>query len=261
MTIPLNQSPVNTQTGHDLPIVADQQIVADLHCHTLASTHAYSTITELANAAAECGLCAVACTDHGIGLPDAPHLWHFLNLRALPRAIAGVRILHGVEANVMDFTGRLDMPVEMLERLDIVIASMHMGLLPAGTVEECTNAWLAVAENPLVDIIGHSGTPCYAYDYERVIPVFGQYGKIVEINENSFGAREGSAENCRRIAQLCKQHHVRVVVNSDTHYHTTVGQVPVCMEMLREIGYPSADIINGSRETFAAFLTKKGLSL
>lgn len=240
---------------------AYEQIVADLHCHTLASTHAYSTITELANAAAQRGLCAVACTDHGIGLPDAPHLWHFMNLRALPPVIAGVRILHGVEANVMDFTGRLDMPEDMLQSLDIVIASMHMGLLPAGTVEECTNAWLAVAENPLVDIIGHSGTPCYAYDFERVIPVFGEKGKIVEINENSFGARDGSADNCRRIAQLCKQYHVRVAVNSDAHYHTAVGQTPVCLQMLREIDYPLADIVNGSPAVFTAFLKTKGLSL
>ncbi len=184
-----------------------------------------------------------------------------MNLRALPPVIAGVRILHGVEANVMDFTGRLDMPEDMLQSLDIVIASMHMGLLPAGTVEECTNAWLAVAENPLVDIIGHSGTPCYAYDFERVIPVFGEKGKIVEINENSFGAREGSADNCRRIAQLCKQYHVRVAVNSDAHYHTAVGQTPVCMQMLREIDYPLADIVNGSPAAFTAFLKTKGLSL
>lgn len=41
------------------------QPVADLHCHTVASTHAYSTVGELAQAAASQGLSAVACTDHG----------------------------------------------------------------------------------------------------------------------------------------------------------------------------------------------------
>lgn len=56
-----------------------QSIVADFHCHTLASSHAYSTVTEVARQAAAMGMLAVGCTDHGIGIEDAPHLWHFLN--------------------------------------------------------------------------------------------------------------------------------------------------------------------------------------
>lgn len=78
------------------------------------------------------GMLAVGCTDHGIGIDDAPHLWHFLNLRILPPYIDGVRVLRGVEANVMDFTGRLDMPEEAFQRLELVIASMHEGVMPQG---------------------------------------------------------------------------------------------------------------------------------
>lgn len=168
------------------PIAFPSAVAADLHCHTLASTHAYSTVTELAGAAARAGLAALAVTDHGIGLEDSPHLWHFECLKILPPEISGVRILHGVEANVMDMEGRIDMPENLLAGLDIVVASMHGGLTPAEGREACTEAWLRVAANPHVDIIGHSGTPCYAYDYERVIPVFGSHGKVVEINENTF---------------------------------------------------------------------------
>lgn len=65
------------------------RVVADLHCHTVASTHAYSTVTELARAAAEQRLLAIACTDHGPGAPDAPHLWHFGNMDVLPPSIEG----------------------------------------------------------------------------------------------------------------------------------------------------------------------------
>lgn len=60
------------------------RVVADLHCHTIASTHAYSTVTELAKAASERGLLAIACTDHGPAAPDSPHIWHFGNLDVLP---------------------------------------------------------------------------------------------------------------------------------------------------------------------------------
>lgn len=236
-------------------------IVADLHCHTLASSHAYSTVTELAGEAARKHMLAVACTDHAVQMPDAPHIWHFRNLCQLPPCIEGVRVLHGVEANVLDSTGRLDMEPADLEELDIVVASMHRGLMPKGSVEEMTAAWTAIARNPLVDIIGHSGDPLFAYDYETVIPLFGANGKLVEINENTFVVRRQSLENCRRIAQLCKQYRVRIVVDSDAHYHASVGYVPHCLELLREIDFPTELIVNGSEAAFKAYLCEKHISL
>ncbi len=237
------------------------EIAADLHCHTIASDHAYSTVTEVAQAAADHGLLAVAITDHGIGMEDAPHVWHFVNLPILPAAIAGVRVLSGVEANVMDRTGRLDMPPEVLDRLDIVVASMHRGLMPEEGIEACTEAWLALANNPLVDILGHSGTPCFAYDYERVIPECGRQGKVIEINENTFAVRRDSLDNCRRIAALCKRYGVRVTLDSDAHYHAAVGRVSNCRRLLQEVEFPEELVINGSRETFAAYCREKGITL
>lgn len=230
--------------------------VADLHCHTVASTHAYSTVTELANAAAERGLIAVGCTDHGVAIADSPHLWHFLNLDALPGVMAGVRVLKGVEANVTGFDGRLDMEGS-LDRLELVVASMHPNVMPACSVEQCTAAWLSVAKNPYVDIIGHSGTPEFAYDYEAVIPEFGRMGKAVEMNEHSFVGRVSSVPNCRRIAELCKKYGVSIAVDSDAHYHASVGRMPHVAEMLREIDFPPELIVNGSRENLNRFFAKK----
>lgn len=235
-------------------------IAADLHCHTVASTHAYSTVTELAAAAAERGLVAVGCTDHGVGSPDSPHLWHFHNLRALPERIVGVRVLRGVEANVMDFDGRLDMDEESLSRLELVVASMHGGTMPSGTVSEYTDAWLGIADNPYVDIIGHSGSPDFAYDYETVIPAFGRSGKAVEINENTFLARKKSVSNCRRIAELCKKHGVFIALNSDAHYHLSVGQTPHCAELLREVDFPPELVVNGSVESLNRFFKRKNIT-
>lgn len=235
-----------------------QALVADFHCHTVASTHAYSTITELAATAAKRGLKAIACTDHGIGIPDAPHLWHFLNMRILPTHIEGVRIFRGVEANVVDAAGNLDMPEEALDRMEIVVASMHGGVMPEG---ECTDAWLAIADNPRVDIIGHSGSPKYPYDYKKVIPVFGEKGKVVEINENTFTVRQNYVANCRRIAEICKKYGVRVIVDSDAHYHDQLGRGSRSLDMLREIGFPPALIVNGSEENLQAYLKEKGLTL
>jgi putative hydrolase len=238
----------------------EYNIIADLHCHTLASSHAYSTVTELAQAAAPNGLIAVGCTDHGIGMEDSPHLWHFLNLRDLPDKIAGVRVLRGVEANVTGFDGYLDMPVEVLERLELVVVSMHGGLMPSGTVDECTQAWLAVAENPYVDIIGHSGSPEYAYDYETVLKAAAKNGKAVELNEHSFAVRTSSIKNCRIIAALCKKLGVPVSIDSDSHYHDAVGHFPNCYEMLREIDFPPELIINSSVESMNRFFKRKNIT-
>ena len=233
-------------------------LAADLHCHTVASTHAFSTVTELAQAAAQRGLAAVGCTDHAPAMPDAPHLWHFHNLKALPDYIAGVRVLRGAEVNVLNADGRLDLDESTLKSLELVVASMHNQTMPASSAEECTAAWLAVAANPLVDIIGHSGAPQFAYDYETVIPEFGRQGKAVEINEGTFRVRKTSAPNCRRIAELCKKHGVHIALDSDAHYHGQVGDMPHCVELLQEVGFPPELIVNGSVENLNAFFRRRG---
>ena len=97
-------------------------IIADMHTHTLASTHAYSTITENCRSAAEKGIRIVAMTDHYGDMPDSPHLWHFENLKILPRTICGVTVLKGVEANIINDEGELDMPRKTLESLEWVVA-------------------------------------------------------------------------------------------------------------------------------------------
>ena len=234
--------------------------IADFHTHTLFSPHAYSTVTENAAAAAKCGMLAVACTDHAEATPDTGHHWHFTNMKILPPIIEGVRVLRGMEANVIDFTGRIDASPKLRQQMELVIASMHAGTTPQGSVEEVTQAWIAVAADPDIDIIGHSGTPRYAFDYETVIPLFGQCGKVVEINEGSFRVRRDSYENCKRIAQLCKQHGVRIAVNSDAHFHMHVGQFQESIQMLEEIGFPPELVVNNSRETLEAFFNQKGLA-
>ncbi len=103
----------------------EMQIRADLHTHTVASTHGYSTINENAAAAAALGMRLLAVTDHGPAMPDAPHRWHFHNYKVLPREIGGVRMLYGVEANIIDENGTLDMDEKELAFCEWVIASYH----------------------------------------------------------------------------------------------------------------------------------------
>ncbi len=49
----------------------------DLHMHTVASTHAYSTLSDYIAEARRKGIKLFAITDHGPDMADAPHHWHF----------------------------------------------------------------------------------------------------------------------------------------------------------------------------------------
>ncbi|MGN0456558.1 MAG: phosphatase [Acutalibacteraceae bacterium] len=238
------------------------KIIADTHTHTIASTHAFSTAQEMIAAAAEKGLYAIALTDHGYAMPGSPGKWYFECLGTIPSTFNGVRVLKGVEANVMDFDGTLDMKDEVLKDLEWVIASIHYGLCKGkASVEKTTNAYLNLAKNPYVKVIGHSGTPKFKYDYEKVIPELARNGKLIEINDNTFYSRKQSCENCVEIAKVCKKHGANIVVNSDAHFSSRVGHCSSAFEMLREIDFPQELIINSDESRFKEYLRQNGISL
>lgn len=219
-------------------------IIADLHTHTIACSHAYSTVLELSHFAALKQLKLIAVTDHGPAMSDGAHPWHFGNLKCLPPYIEGVRVLHGAEANITDFDGSLDLEENTLRDLDWVIASFHSPVCAPGTVAQHTQAYLKLAENPYVDVIGHSGTDDFRFDYEAVLPVLKKHGKLIEINSHSFSVRPGASKNCREIALTCKKLQLPIVVTSDAHVCFDVGDVEQAVRMLEEIDFPPELVLN-----------------
>lgn len=237
-------------------------IEADMHMHTVASTHAYSTVVEMAQFAQFKGLKAIAITDHASGIPDGAHPWHFGNLRCFPPYIQGVRVLHGAEANIMDYDGNLDLPIQYQKELDFVIASFHEPCVEPASIEEHTNAYLKLAENPYVDAIGHSGSDHYKYDYNKVLPVFKEKKILVEINSHSFEARTGSLKNCKEIALICKQLEIPIIVNSDAHICFSVGDVENAFKLLDEIEFPNELIVNRTIESLSSWIkTKRNIDI
>ena len=233
------------------------QLIADMHMHTVASTHAYSTVGEMVHAAALGGLYCVAITDHGARMPGAPGKWYFENLRVIPRMLEGVLVLRGQETDLLDCDGGTDLGERDAELLDWVVASIHRPAFGGATdAASITEAWLAVAGNPKVNVIGHSGTAGYEYDYDKVIPEFGRGGKLVELNEGTFTARPDSLPNCVKIMRLCKKHRVPVIVNSDAHFHTSVGRCENCLKLLREIDFPEELVVNADVGRFREYLRR-----
>lgn len=233
------------------------KIIADTHTHTIASDHAYSTILENARYAADLGLCCIAMTDHAVKGGDAPHIWYFDNLDSVPDYLFGVRILKGAEVNLLDFEGNIDLETKELKKLEWIIASIHSSAMPKGTPEEITSTYLGAAKNPVIDVIGHCGTAAYPFDYERAVKAFKEYGKLVEINQNTFKNRKSSIPNCVEIARLCKKYQVPVVVNSDAHFAYSIGHVDDALQLLEEVGYPESLIVNGEKERFFRFVEEK----
>ena len=231
-------------------------LIADTHCHSISSGHAYSTLEEMTIAAKKKGLYAMAITDHGVNMPGSPKQWYFENLKVLPKNINGVRVLKGIEANVCDFDGTLDLSDDISNSVEWVVASMHTPILSAekSTIELCTNAWLNIAKNPKVNVIGHAGQPMFAFDYEKVIPEFSKNKKLVEINNSSFKVREGAITNCKTIAKICKKHNVPIVVNSDAHFSSLVGNFNSALMLLKEVDFPEELIVNANLIRFKNYL-------
>jgi putative hydrolase len=219
---------------------------ADLHVHTVASGHAFSTVTEIAAEASSKGLKAFAVTDHGPAMPGGPHRYHFGNLRILPRTIGGVEIIRGVELNILNEDGDIDLPPEYLSLLDLAWAGLHALCFDGSGTESYTRAVLNALENPYIDGIVHPGNPDYPLDAEAVVRQAKNFNKLLEINNSSFHVRHGSLDPCRRFAALAAEHGVMVAVNSDSHYAADIGRCEKASEVLDEAGLVADMVVNSS---------------
>ncbi len=234
------------------------QFVADLHVHTVASGHAYSTVKEVACAAADKGLAMIALTDHGPGMPGGPHAYHFSNQTAIPDWLFGVRILKGIEANAMDRYGRLDLDDFRLRKLDIVAVGLHTVCAPYGTVKENTEMMLAAMQNPFVDVVVHPGNPEYLIDEEAVVKEAARCGVALEVNNSSLTvSRKGSLPHCDNIVGLAKEYGAKLIVGSDSHYCETVGEFSVAAELLEKNGISAEQVLNTSIERVLAHLNRR----
>jgi putative hydrolase len=235
------------------------RLLADLHTHSVASGHAYSTFGELASAAAAKGLELIAVTDHGPSLPGAPHEWHFLNMKVVPSVLAGVRILKGVEANPVPYTANgLDLADETLAKLDFVAVGLHPTVgYDEATQAELTEALLRAVAHPLVDMITHPGNPSFPVDVERVVAACVEHGVIVELNNGSYEpAMSRSRETAHELAfaRAAAAAGAYVAITSDAHYHAHVGRFERAIAVAEELHIAEERIVNRDAASVLAFL-------
>lgn len=231
---------------------------ADLHTHTIASGHAYATLTEMARSAQEKGLSLLGITEHSSGIPGAPDDIYFKNLRVVPRELFGVRLLLGAEINIIDYQGTLDLPVRVIRMLDIRIAGIHSMCYRLGNVEENTRAVLAVLRNPFIDIIAHPDDGNCPLDYEAVAAAAKEHHKILEINNNAMRmqGRKNVADNIRTILRLCMRLEWPVLLGSDAHFTNDVGNFDQVEPLLQEVGFPEQLVLNRDPVAILDFLAE-----
>ena len=234
--------------------------VLDTHSHTLASGHAYSTIKEMVVAANERKLELLSITEHGSAMPGSCSEIYFANLRVVPREMMGVKLLLGSELNIMDYEGHLDMSEYTYKSLDIIIASLHIGIVKPGTKEENTNAFVEAIKNPYVNIIGHPDDMRFPVDYETLVKAARDHQVLLELNNSSLkpgGFRKNSDGNDIAMLNLCKKYDVPIVMGSDAHIADDVGNFEYAQKIVELTEFPQELIINTSVDKLMEFLKLK----
>lgn len=233
--------------------------VLDLHTHTYASGHAYNTMNEMAHAAKEKGLKLLGITEHAPTMPGTAGLLHFLNLKVVRREKYGLPLMLGVEVNIVDYEGKLDLPDLVLAEMDVVIASLHVRCVTPGTKEENTNMYVGAMQNPYVDIIGHPDDIRYEVDYERVVRAAKENHVLIELNNSSLSPksfRKNARETDIQIMKLCKKYEVPVIVGSDAHVEEDILNFEYADAVLQEVDFPLELIANTSVEKLKRLLRK-----
>jgi len=231
----------------------------DLHTHTIASGHAFSTLLENLTEAKKKGLIALGTSDHSPGMPWGTNKMFFENYKILPSQVDGVRLLKGMEANIIDYEGNIDGGI-IMEEMDYVIVSLHSHCIHAGTREENTSAVLGAMQHSPVRILGHLDDGRYPLDYDAIAESALKYGVAIEINDSSLRpstARKDCVHLVHVLAETAKKYKVPVVLNSDAHIWCNVGRLDAAEQVLKEVDYPEELILNYSEQGLQWILGKK----
>ncbi|MGN0242760.1 MAG: phosphatase [Lachnospiraceae bacterium] len=231
----------------------------DAHTHSIASGHAYSSITEMAEAAHQKGLKLLGITEHTKGMPGTCHPIYFANVDVIPRMYKDMKLLIGAETNIIDFDGKVDQDPDMLMHVDYNIASMHGPCLKSGTREQNTQAYIGAMKNPYIQIIGHPDDERFPVDFEALVIAAKKHHVLLELNNNSInpnGFRMNTFENASTMLRYCKQYEVPIIMDSDAHIACDIGRYDFSIDVIRSVDFPEELIVNTSVDRFLSYLKK-----
>ena len=233
-------------------------ILLDVHTHTMASGHAFSSLQEMVRAAADKKLRLLGITEHTPGIPGSCAPIYFRNLHVVPRHMYGVELLLGAELNIIDYKGNVDMDESYFPYLDIKIAGIHSLCYTPGTREQNTAAIIGAIRNPHIHIISHPGDGTALVDFEPIVRAAKEHRTLLEINNSSLKPvrhKVTARDNNLEILRLCKQYDVPVILGSDAHISFDIACYDYIYELLHLTEFPEQLILNDKVETFRSYLT------
>jgi DNA polymerase (family 10) len=201
-------------------LVEMDDIRGDLHAHSDWSDAAAS-LSQMATAAQKLGYEYLVISDHSLGLGvanglDATRLsQQRKEIEELNKGFSGFRLLQGVEVEIRG-DGTLDHPDAVLQKVDVVVASVHSGLRQDKDI--ITERVVRAMRNPQVDVIGHPSGRLLGQrestnvDLDRVLEVAAETGTFVEVNATP-NRLDLDDVHIRRAIELG----VRLCINSDAH--------------------------------------------
>jgi DNA polymerase (family 10) len=217
-------------------IVGADDLRGDLHMHTLDSD-GKGTALEMAERAKELGLDYIAITDHSQsltianGLDEARLAAQLRHVRELDRRFDGVRILAGIEVDILP-DGSLDIDEALLAQLDWVVASIHLYTELPGP--EMTARVIRAMETGVVDVIGHptgrrpGRREAYAMDMEAIVAAARRLDVALEVNGGP-NRMDLDELHCRR----AREAGVPLVISTDAHSPRHVGRAEYGLAMAR----------------------------
>ncbi|MBL8997504.1 MAG: histidinol-phosphatase [Gemmatimonadetes bacterium] len=235
-----------------------------LHCHSQYSDGG-ATIAELAAEARRRGWSYLGISDHSQsafyagGLTADSLARQHEEIDAINASFSDFRVLKGVEADILP-CGRIDYPVEVLDRFDYVIASVHSRF---GMNEvQMTERVLKALEDPHMAILGHptgrlllTREP-YAIDMDAVMARAGECGVAIELNADPH-----RLDLDWRLCRSARRHGVRIEIGPDAHSVDGLDNMALGIGMARKGWLAAEDVINtASADDLVAFATRRRLA-
>ena len=239
------------------------EFVLDTHAHTIVSGHAYNTMNEMVAMAKKKGLQAISLTEHAPKLPWTTGVFYFQNLYVVPRERDGIRLFLGVELNILNELGEVDLEEELCSKLDIVIASIHAPHTCYGEsrgIVKNTEAYINAMKHKFIHIIGHPDDSRYPVDFDTLVAAAKEHHVLLELNNSSLnpaGYRKGAEENQMKMLELCEKYHVSVSLGSDAHVDVDLGNFTRVQKVIEACDFPEELVMNTSVEKLENFIKFK----
>lgn len=237
-------------------------IQADLHTHTIMSGHAFNTGLEMIREAKKKGIKILGLTEHGPTVSGAmTSYWYFRNCgKNFPRTIEGIKVLYGVEVNIINEKGELDVPATALEVLDIVIAALHQECMNNYQKDkDYTGVLIKAMKNPLVNMISHPYNKDFKINFIKLAEAASKYNKLLEINTSYIYKQENNPEEIAGMKGMIKQMQARkmkTIINSDAYIFTQLGCSQEVWKKLKDLRLREEDIINNNQKELKKYFNK-----